>query len=249
MIKENITFTLITIVDNKDVYNEFQRNLEMQTNIKYELIPIMNLNNELDSPREAFNESGKNARGKYIMFIHPDIRFLSRKALHDIAEEMNKIDNVGVIGVAGAKPITKNKRIIISRIYQGLDKQRVGQWNNKDYEEVQTVDECLFIIKKEYFIEHLFEIKPGWHLYAVEYCLNTILDGYKNFVVKADVWHLSPGNSLDPKYVMQLEELVKKYKKNFKQISTTVKAWPTTGVKPYIYRRYYYIKQKIKQII
>ena len=91
MIKENITFTLITIVDNKDVYNEFQRNLEMQTNIKYELIPIMNLNNELDSPREAFNESGKNARGKYIMFIHPDIRFLSRKALHDIAEEMNKI--------------------------------------------------------------------------------------------------------------------------------------------------------------
>ena len=47
---------------------------------------------------------------------------------------------------------------------------------------------------------------------------------------------------------MQLEELVKKYKKNFKQISTTVKAWPTTGVKPYIYRRYYYIKQKIKQL-
>ena len=167
--------------------------------------------------------------------------------MHDIAEEVEKISNAGVIGVAGAQPISKNKRRIISSIYQGPNQHRVGQWNGSEFEEVQTVDECLFIIKKDYFIHHKFRVRVGWHLYAVEYCLNTLLDGLKNYVIKADVWHLSPGNSLDSNYIVQLEKLIKQYKQKFDQISTTVKAWPTRGIYAYIYRKYYYIKQRIKR--
>lgn len=246
---EHIMLSLITIVNNTEVYNKFRISLQAQINIKYELIPIMNLHNELDSPREAFNQAGENALGKYLMFIHPDIRFRSAEALHDIAERVNKINNAGVIGVAGAQPISKNKRKIISSIYQGSAQNRVGQWGGLEFEEVQTVDECLFIVNKEYFIHHKFEPKAGWHLYAVEYCLNTLLDGMKNYVVKADIWHLSPGNSLDPNYIVQLEKLIKKYKRDFEQIGTTVKAWPTRGPQAFIYRKYYYIKQRIKQLI
>lgn len=249
MMEEQVMFSLITVVNNREIYNDFLINLHTQVNIKYELIPIMNLHNELDSPREAFNQAGEKALGKYLMFIHPDIRFRSDEALHDIAERVDKINKAGVIGVAGAQPISKNKRKIISSIYQGSAQNRVGQWGGSEFEEVQTVDECLFIVNKEYFIRHKFEEKAGWHLYAVEYCLNTLLDGMENYVVKADVWHLSPGNSLDSNYVVQLEKLIKKYRRDFEQIGTTVKAWPTRGLQPYIYRRYYYIKQLIKHFI
>lgn len=243
----NIKLSLISIINKKEIYEGFRASLQTQINIKYELIPIFNLNNELNSPRSAFNAESKNAKGEYIVFIHPDIRFTSPTALCDIASLIDRKSDFGVMGVAGALPVGKNKRHIISSIYQGPDKIRVGSWNNNELEEVQTVDECLFIVRKEYFLKHQFGNIPGWHLYAVEYCLNSLIDGKKNYVVQAAVWHLSPGNSLDPNYVKQLDRIIKKYRKYFDQISTTVKAWPTHGLYPSLYRRYYYIKQMIKQ--
>ncbi|MFR0589284.1 glycosyltransferase [Bifidobacterium apri] len=246
---KNIDISLICIANKKDIYAGFLTNLRSQINVSYELITIFNYNNEFDSARCAFNQNAKSAKGKYIAFVHPDVRFTSPTALHDITVKINNISDFGVVGVAGALPIGNRKRQIISSIYQGPHKTRVGVWANCDYEEVQTVDECFFIVQNKYFQRHVFEETRGWHLYAVEYCLNALIDGERNYVVKADLWHLSPGYSLDPNYVKQLEILIKKYKQYFQLICTTVKAWPTRGARAYLYRRYYYCKQTFKQII
>ena len=113
---ENIKFSLISIINRQDIFDDFIASLKTQINIKYEFLPIFNLNNELDSPRSAFNIESKHAKGEYIVFIHPDIRFTSPTALHNIAVRIDKQKDFGVIGFAGALPVGKNKRTILSSI-------------------------------------------------------------------------------------------------------------------------------------
>lgn len=69
-------YSLITIVNKEDVYQAFKAGLEKQTGVEYELIRINNENNEYNSARKAFNDAAKKAKGKYLVFLHPDIRFL-----------------------------------------------------------------------------------------------------------------------------------------------------------------------------
>ena len=150
----------------------------------------------------------------------------------------------GVVGAAGAIQREK-KREIITAMVHGDNAMPLGTLVDRICE-VQTVDECFFIVEREYFISHRFPETDGWHLHAVQYCLEAIKDGRKNYVVPARVWHLSDGKSLDYHYVNQLEELIKKEKEDFDLICTTVKAWPTKGIRAMIYRKYYVLKQYIK---
>ena len=53
--------------------------------------------------------------------------------------------------------------------------------------EVQTLDECMFIIKKDYFNEHIFNERDSWHLYAVKYCLKVLINGDKVYVIPANL--------------------------------------------------------------
>ncbi len=59
--------------------------------------------------------------------------------------------------------------------------------------EVQTVDECFFIMNKNIIEKMKFTSLNGWHLYAVEQCLRMTKLGKRNYVVPANLWHLSDG--------------------------------------------------------
>lgn len=238
--------SLITIANEKNIYDNFLVDLKKQEGIEYELLTIFNYNNEFSSARKVFNHFAKETTGDYLVFLHPDIRFLDAHALADIIARIDNLENVGVVGVAGAKRKGKFGREIVTSIVQGLDKQKVGRALHDDIEEVQTVDECLFVVPRNYFIQHPFSNVEGWHLYAVEYCLQAIKDGKFNYTVPANVWHLSDGKSMDPNYVKQINTLVELEHDNFEVICTTVKAWPTRGRLPWLYRKYYFFKQKIK---
>lgn len=238
---------IFTIVNNENVFNGFKSSLESQKGVTYELFPIMNCNEEYNSARKAFNDNAHNGNAKYLIFSHPDIRFDDEYSLFDIVHEIGQIDDFGAVGIAGARRDGFNREII-SSIVQGRNKERVGT-QIKTTTPVQTVDECFFVVKSDYFKVHQFSGKEGWHLYGVEYCLDALVNGYRNYVVPSRVWHMSPGNSLDEKYMAQLEVLLAAYKNTFDVICTTVKAWPTKGVCPYLYRKYYWIKQRIKRMI
>ena len=86
-------------------------------------------------------------------------------------------------------------------------------------------------------------------MYGVEYCLEAIRNGKKNYAVPGRLWHISPGNSLDEKYMSQLEDIIQMYKKEYSMICTTVKGWHTRGVASFMYRKYYWIKQRIKRMV
>ncbi|MGI6072190.1 MAG: glycosyltransferase [Lachnospiraceae bacterium] len=245
--------SILCIVNNADIFEGFTESLEMQEFRDYELIPVWNLENSLKGAGPAFNDAAAGAAGKYIAFAHPDIRFSDEKALGDIMAFLEDVyasesAKAGAAGVAGADENARGGRDIFTNIVHGSSKQPAGMEIDGP-RQVQTLDECFFAVEKEYFFAHPFPSRDGWHLYGAEYCLNAILNGRKNYVVPARLWHLSDGKSLDAEYVRQAEALIKDKKEDFPLICTTVKAWKTKGAGAALYRKYYYVKQKIKRLI
>ena len=240
--------SLICIANDQKMYDEFLEDLAAQRFKDFELITAMNMNGEYKGAREAFNENAAAARGQYLMFIHPDIRFLDENALGDLAAMLDSEMPFGVLGVAGAAPDGKGGRDILTTIVQGPDKANVGM-SISGAVPVQTLDECLFVVEREYFRKHPFSNEEGWHLYSVEYCLETIKDGLVNKAVPSSVWHLSAGGSLNETYMDQLEKLIDREKDNFELICTSVKPWKTRGRSAAAYRKYYYYKQLVKRKI
>lgn len=246
---EGTRISLLTIANNKEIMQDFRENLASQIGVDYELLACDNFGNHISSAREALNHLAEKAVGDYLVFLHPDIRFLDPYSLHDLIEKCRLLEDSGVIGVAGSpEKIENGDRIILSSIFHGEDKKPAGI-SISEPTEVQTVDECLFIVRRTLFLKTGFSDLIGFHMYAVELCLDMILNGYKNYVVPADVWHMSDGKSLSPDYVKCAKIIVHKYKNNFKNINTTVKRWKTEGAGAELYLDFYFLKQIIKKKI
>ncbi len=241
--------SVLTIVNRQDVFDGFRKSLESQEGVDYELLPIFNLKGEYDSARRAYNEAAGEAEGTFLLFSHPDIRFLKPDALKRLIQQAENLQDFGVIGVAGAKKKEDGTGEILAGIVHGTNQDRFGNRQIESPEEVQTVDECLFLVRREYFRDHPFVEKPGWHLYAVDYCLDAILNGKKNYAVPAEVWHMSDGKSLNETYVSQVDKMVRERRDQFDVIYTTIKTWPTKGLSAFLYRKYYWLKQRIKRAL
>lgn len=242
-------FSIITIVNNQKKFADFKKSLSSQIKIDYELLKIDNCHQEYQSAREAYNSGAQKAKGKFLIFCHPDIRFLDPLALHNITNYLSKISAAGVVGIAGTpfKLINKN-RIILSTIVHGDPPFPVGKKISKPTK-VQTVDECFFILSKSFWKLHPFSVEKGWHLYAVEECLLANSQGFENYVVPAHIWHTSNGKSENYQYYIHLKHLVKNYQKQVSRINTTVKMWPTRGIKSHLYINYWLINRWLKQIL
>lgn len=248
MMKKN-KCTLFTIVNNEKVFKEFQKNLEEQKDIEFELIPIWNCNCEYSSARNAYNENLGQANGKYVIFIHPDIRFLTEFDLKNIIKQVDEIGDFGVVGVAGStNELINGKRILYTNIVHG-SKQFSAGTRIFMKKEVQTVDECLFIMKREDLERVKFTEKDGWHLYAVEQCLRmNKLYNKKNYIIPIKIWHMSDGNSLDLSYAKTIKDLIKEYSDYTPIINTTVRKWETRGKKSQINIYFFEVIQKLKKI-
>ena len=220
-------FSIITIANRENVYEKFKKSLAMQKNVNYELIKINNDHNQFSSARAAYNGAIKKAKGNYLVFLHPDMRFLDESALHDALDQITNIDNLGVAGIAGCPfELYHHKSIILTTIVQGDPYYHFGKPIGK-VTEVQTVDECFFVMKKDFCEAHPFSDIKGWHMYAVEQCLIALLNGKRNYVVPARMWHYSPGNSENWQYVQTGREIVHRYGQHFSSINTTMTTWNT----------------------
>lgn len=208
---------------------------------------IDNRNNQFASARDAFNSVIGSVSGETVIFLHQDIRFLQDNVLENILNYVWKLDRYGVVGVAGCPNAPTWK--IFTNIVHGAKRVSVGEKIN-EMTEVQTVDECFFVMCRKELQKLRFNNISGWHMYAVEQCLRSIQDGLKNYVVPADgLWHVSDGKSLGPEYMDTLDEMIKRYGEDFDYFNTTIKFWKTHGINAYIYRHYYKIKQILKRAI
>ena len=241
---EMISCTIFVIWNDEKKYIDFLESIHKQKDVKYSLVSINNEDNKnFNSARYAYNSVLHKAEGKYIFFMHPDVIFMDEYALKDVIFELDKIKEFGIVGIAGCKD--GNKWNIYSNAIHGLNKEKVGI-SLFEAIEVQTVDECLFIVNNE-DKAFLFSNEPGWHMYSVEECLKNLKIGKKNYVIPVRVWHQSAGNSLDPSYMKTLENIIDIFGSDFEYINTTVKQWKTRGLRARLYRKYYYYKQIVKR--
>ncbi|KRN58139.1 glycosyltransferase [Limosilactobacillus secaliphilus] len=226
MMESNL-FSLITIVNKENVYEDFKNNLRTQKGVNYELIKVNNDHNQFSSAREAYNHAFKKSHGNYVVFLHPDMRFLDKYALRDVLDQVTKLPNLGVAGISGCLfKLHHHKSTVVSTIVHGDPAHRFGQ-AIKQPTKVQTVDECLFVMDRDFCQQHPFSDIDGWHMYAVEQCLVALLNGKVNYVVPCRMWHRSTGFSENWQYIQTGKEIVRRYGKHFSSINTTVTTWNT----------------------
>ena len=199
------------------------KSLDKQT-ADYELILVDNTQKKFKSATEALNYGGEKAIGKYIIFAHQDVDLLSKKFLEDLGLILSKITNLGIAGVAGKSELN---RFILSNIKQGQPPKYAGKIQIKEPVIVQTFDECFFVIPKNVFEMVKFDEKvcDGWHLYAVDYCLSVKEMKFLVCVVPISLYHRSVAGSFSKEYYSTIKKIIKKHKKNFDPIFTTMGNW------------------------
>lgn len=243
----NPALSIISVVSNKEQCEEWlEAGLNIQLFKDYELILVNNENNSaFQDARAALNAASKMARGKYFVYIHQDLKLLESNALAEIYKYAEQLEDFGVLGVAGA-PINYHQPICSSAMHG--KKQNYPGIKVNIPTKVMTVDECLFVISRDNWIGHPFSGLSGWHLYAVEYCLNMLEKGKDNYVIPINAWHASEGLGACVDYCKSLKTFLRLYSDKFKYVNTTMKPWRTDWI-GMIYLQYYTVKQYIKMFV
>ena len=209
-------FSIIVPVTNEDVYQSMLlASLEKQSFKDFEIIKISSNEHQFKSAAEALNYGVSQAKGDIFIFCHQDIELVDTDGLQKIFSFCESHD-FGVLGVAGVKIGHKET---YTKVKQGKDHRDAGLPLN-EIMDIDVVDECLFVIKKENF--EPFVDYGSWHFYAVERCLYY---KYKkemtNYIMPVEIYHLSPGWSLDNSYWNTLIKVAKDYKMS-SHITTTI---------------------------
>ena len=217
--------SIVCVYNDGKILNDYLlKSLKNQT-VDYELITVDNTEGKYKSAAEALNHGGRRAKGKYIMFVHQDVDLTSNSWLKEVEKMLDSLQDLGIAGVAGKK----DERGVMTVIKHGNPPEPAGSITIKKPEEVQTLDECLTIVPKPVFDVLQFDEKvcDNWHLYAVDYCLSVKKLGFDVYAIPMFVYHRSAAYSFSEKYYLTLEKVLKKHKKHYKQIYTTMGDWST----------------------
>ena len=208
--------SIITVYNNKHALNNILlKSLKNQT-AKFELIKLDNTKGQFKSAADALNCGGKQANGKYIMFIHQDIELDSDLWLKEVEKFLDEIHNIGIAGVAGISE--KGEKI-------GYISDCGNVWGEpfEKSKEVQTLDECLMIVPNSIFKKTQFDEKTfdNWHCYGADYCLVIRQMELKTYVIPAFVYHRSLRSNIKEILLYQ-KRLYNKHKKSYRHIYTTL---------------------------
>ncbi len=205
---DSIDLDIVCVYNNEDFYkNELLASLDKQaTSYGVRIIGINNSNRKYSSMSQAYNSVTNHLKGKWVLFLHQDIRFDTETSLNDIINDISKLSEHTIWGSAGVK---RDSRNTICSTDKPIN--------------VETVDECFFGMATSLFLKLQFNevLCDNWHMYAVEICLNNKCNGGDVCVVKTDITHISPG-TVSKDYVKTLYKIIDYYKeKNVKAIWTT----------------------------
>lgn len=218
--------SVICVYNNKEILENFLLKSLDEQNYDYQLILVDNSSNKFESAAQALNYGANKAKHSYLMFIHQDILITDDNWLEELENSLNSLDKLGVAGVAGKIPKYQS---VVTNITQGIPPHPVSPCQITEPKQAQTVDECLFIIPKSVYNEIQFDEDTchDWHLYGVDLCLEAKELDYNVYILPLSVYHRSPGHSMSSEYDITLQKLLKKHRKYFRIISTTMGEWTT----------------------
>jgi len=116
-------FSIVSVYNDEEVLNEWLlEGVEAQEFDDYELIAVDNTENRFNTAAAGLNHGANQASGKYLVFIHQDVRLLGADWFKRAKTAMEKIPDVGVAGVSGVTDKGIGKNII----YHGLPPEELN---------------------------------------------------------------------------------------------------------------------------
>ena len=236
----NDMISIICPFTDKNMLETYLLNsLKKQTYQNYELVLIDSNKMSFDSASSALNYAVNIAKGNILIFSHQDVEITDVDALKRISAFCSNND-FGIAGVAG---VSTEYNKVYSSALQGKNHSQVGEKLTRILE-AYSVDECFFIIKREKFFGFC-DLGQTWHFYAVEYSLRCIENKDGVYLLPIDIYHLSPGWSLNDSYWTTLLKVAKIHS-SIKVIYTTMGFYHNNCLL-FLYTTYKRLKQYIKK--
>ncbi len=216
-----MTISIICPYTDENIRKEhLDKSLVRQSIQNYELIALKGSELGLNSAAQVLNEGAKRSSGDILVFVHQDIELLDSLLLQKIITYCDTYE-FGIAGVAG---VAGDDFRVHSSVVQGRKKTQVGDVVTEPIE-AWSCDECFFFVKKERF-RGFADLGPVWHLYSVEYSLRCSLYEEKTMLFPLEIYHLSPGCSLDVSYWKTLAVVAKRYRGKLEMIPTVFGVFP-----------------------
>ena len=196
-------------------------NLTDRKTEKYTHILIDNRNKKYECAAKAYNQElriKEQRLGKILVFCHQDISFDNSQLLNHAEEEFHKNPNQ-ILGVAGMQ----QNEVVLSNLRYADSKKIITQNQVVSKMEVESLDECCFMVPRSLFEKLSFDEKTCsfWHLYAVDYCYAArIRYGIKSFVLPDIIYHKKETNNglyADNTFLRSMWKMTRKY---HREIST-----------------------------
>ncbi len=206
----------------ENISQVLRKNIEETIGVHYEIVIIDNSKSQY-SIFSAYNKGVSLSKHPYLCFIHEDVIFKTQNWGKNLIEHL-KDKKTGVIGVAGGKIATRIPASwwTVGPGYKNLvqhykKKNTIATETVNDQtnikQQVVVLDGVFLSLRKELFDTIRFDEElTGFHAYDHDITIQSVMAGYKNYVV-FDILleHFSEGN-LNAQYYANLIKLYKKRK-------------------------------------
>ena len=185
------------------------------------------------------------------MFCHQDISWSNPFFIEELELKLKALPQLFVAGAAGKckqYPKTVIGNITQSNPPHNLMNSAIAPIT-KPFS-CQTLDEVFLCIPRIFFEKMRFDeiVCYGWHLYSVDYCLSAIENNIPIFVIPLQFYHASIGASFNNSYYGILKKVVRKHRKKFKKIYTTMGNWVTNPITIRVFILYKQLRNKVKKL-
>ena len=181
--------SIIICSRNPSIPQELKNSIEETIGCQFETIIIDNSTGQ-HSIFQAYNEGVRKAHGELLCFCHDDIVFKSYYWGQRVVSYFETMDNLGILGVAGAhflpsSPMYWSSSPFISEHNLNNDNGVLEEFFHEDFFqdatsiEVVAVDGLCFFMPKALFGRVWFDEKSyqGFHLYDMDICFQVIKEG------------------------------------------------------------------------
>lgn len=226
--------SIIICSRESDISTSLKENISRTIGIEYELIVIDNSKNRY-SIFSAYNTGYKKSKFPFLCFIHEDILFQTDNWGTKIIDHLDNPET-GIIGVAGGKIATQVPSQwsaggrSINIIQHQSKKEKIRIKDPQDFtgtsQAAILIDGLFLCMRHKIFKKIKFDEKiKGFHGYDYDISIQSIVAGYKNYVIyDVLIEHFSEGKK-DIGYYETLINIYKKWEKHLPLFSSdTTKA-------------------------
>ncbi len=220
--------TIIVCSINFENFTNLKSSIEESIgDIPFEIIRIENDILKTDITK-AYNIGIKKAKYPFLLFIHEDVLFHTKKWGNILLNTFHEHPQVGIVGVAGSKIITKipspwwehhHDHLVLNIIQHhpnGIIKNRNQGFCSGDLEEVAVIDGVFIAMKADARIG-FNEKLHGFHNYDQSISLDYRKLDYKVIVINTIlIEHFSSGNK-NMDWVLSTNTFFKQYKSHLPQ--------------------------------